>query len=117
MVKPVIIAGPSGVGKSYILELLVNSYSFEKIVGTNTRQPRIGEVNGVDAYFVNVETYLQLRLNCSFFMDSFFLGNYYGYERKAVEEIDTKGKTPIAITYTATVIDFLRIFLQQKPFS
>lgn len=52
--KPIIIVGPSGVGKSMLIKALTSKYpdSFGFSVSYTTRNPRDGEVNGEHYNFV-----------------------------------------------------------------
>ena len=48
-----IIEAPSGTGKGTVIkELLKNDSNIKFSVSVTTRQPRVGEVEGVDYYFV-----------------------------------------------------------------
>lgn len=60
-----VICGPSGVGKGTIKNALQRRYPqmFGNSVSHTTRSPRVGEVNGVDYYFVSKE----VRLSCAYF--------------------------------------------------
>lgn len=46
------LLGESASGKSTIEKELINTYGLKKIVSYTTRQPRIGEEDGVDYHFV-----------------------------------------------------------------
>ena len=64
----IIIAGPSGVGKSPLYKALCKFYpeisaSLQKVVLHTSRSPRPGEVNGIDYYFSNEEKLQDLRSN------------------------------------------------------
>lgn len=56
--RPIVLSGPSGVGKSTILKRLMadfpNSFGFS--VSHTSRNPREGEKNGVDYHFSDKET-------------------------------------------------------------
>ncbi|KAM9887029.1 hypothetical protein OXX79_013884, partial [Metschnikowia pulcherrima] len=62
MVRPVVISGPSGTGKSTLLKKLLaefpNKFGFS--VSNTTRQPRQGEVDGVDYHFTTVDDFKKL---------------------------------------------------------
>lgn len=53
----VVLLGASGSGKSTIENELSIHYEFNKIISYTTRQPRIGEENGKDYWFINNETF------------------------------------------------------------
>ena len=53
-----ILSGPSGCGKSTLLKEVykdISDYYFS--ISTTTRAPRVGEVNGVDYFFVTKEEF------------------------------------------------------------
>lgn len=52
-----ILSGPSGVGKSTIIERLVEDDRFSLSVSATTRKPREGEENGVDYWFLDMEDF------------------------------------------------------------
>lgn len=49
----IVLVGPSGSGKTSIGDILTKEHGVPKLVTTTTREPRIGEENGVDYYFRN----------------------------------------------------------------
>ena len=53
--KPLIIFGPSGVGKGTIINYLIkkNPDLFKLSVSYTTRKPRNGQLNGVHYFFVS----------------------------------------------------------------
>lgn len=48
-----VIIGESASGKSSVARYLVNNFGFNNIVTYTTREPREGEVNGIDYHFIN----------------------------------------------------------------
>jgi guanylate kinase len=55
-----ILSGPSGCGKSTLLKELykqIDKYYFS--ISTTTREPRVGEKNGVDYIFVSKDEFEQ----------------------------------------------------------
>ena len=56
----IVLLGASGSGKSTIEHELATHHGFEKIISYTTRQPRVGEVNGRDYYFINNETFHEI---------------------------------------------------------
>ena len=55
----IVLSGPSGVGKGTVRKAIFdsNDNDFQYSVSMTTRQPRPGEVNGVDYYFVSKEEF------------------------------------------------------------
>ena len=68
--RPIVLSGPSGVGKSTILKRLMadfpNSFGFS--VSHTSRNPREGEKNGVDYHFSDKETVSTNKYNCFHFI-------------------------------------------------
>jgi guanylate kinase len=59
--KIFIISGPAGIGKSTVCSRLVENYgsNLKRIVTATTREPRSGEVDGVDYCFIDEVTFLK----------------------------------------------------------
>jgi len=86
-----ILSGPSGCGKSTLLKEVykqIDDYYFS--ISTTTRQPRVGEVNGVDYFFVSKEDFEKDIKKDNFLEYALVHGNYYGTSltpiKKALEE-------------------------------
>lgn len=57
--KPLVLVGPSGVGKSTLVNQLQHSSIFTFSISSTTRAPRDGEVNGRHYHFVSKEDFLK----------------------------------------------------------
>jgi guanylate kinase len=86
-----LISGPSGCGKSSLLKELyktITNYYFS--ISTTTREPRAGEKDGVDYYFVTKDEFEQDIKDNNFLEYATVHGNYYGTSmrpiRKALDE-------------------------------
>ncbi len=91
-----VLSGPSGAGKSTIIEHAskeIGEYYFS--ISTTTRDPREGEVDGVDYYFVSKETFEEDIKAGSFLEYATVHGNYYGTSLKPVNEALESGKLVI----------------------
>ena len=80
-----IISGPSGCGKSTLLKEVykdIDDYYFS--ISTTTRTPRIGEVNGVDYFFVTKEEFEKDINNGDFLEYAKVHDNYYGTSLKPI---------------------------------
>ena len=95
MVRPVVISGPSGTGKSTLLKRLMAEYpnKFGFSVSNTTRKPREGEVNGVHYHFISVDQFRKAIDDREFVEWAEFSGNYYGTTFKGIEDVMKKGKT------------------------
>ena len=89
----IVISGPSGVGKDVIIEKLQsynNNYHF--VITSTTREIRKGELEGVNHFFVSVNKFKEMINNKLFLEWAKVYGNYYGVEKKQINNALTKGK-------------------------
>jgi len=96
MKNVVIIAGLSASGKSTVLTEMVQKLGYEKLVTTTTRDPRAGEINGVDYHFLTKDEF-SAKKDKGFFLENVEIkGNFYGVGLNAFEK-DFGEKKPILI--------------------
>ncbi|KAL4176026.1 hypothetical protein KRP22_000981 [Phytophthora ramorum] len=91
---PIVIAGPSGVGKGTLINLLLEQFpdTFGFSVSHTTRGPREGEVNGVAYHFTEKEKVLK-EIEAGLFLEHAEVhGNVYGTSKRAVQDVQEKGK-------------------------
>ena len=89
----IVISGPSGCGKGTLCnELIKNNKNLFLSVSMTTREPRIGEENGKNYYFVTKEEF-QKRIIDNQFLEyaKVHNNNYYGTPKDKVEEYLKKG--------------------------
>ena len=93
-VRTLVLCGPSGVGKSTIVEIIKKAFPdvFKFSVSHTTRKPRAGEVDGVSYHFVDQEIMPKLIENDKFLEHATFSGNTYGTSKAAVQSIVDQGK-------------------------
>jgi guanylate kinase len=84
--KVFVITGPSGVGKGTLIEQLLERVpELELSISATTREPRAGEVDGRDYFFLEPEEFRR-RLEAGDFLEhASYSGNYYGTLREEVE--------------------------------
>jgi guanylate kinase len=83
----IVISGPSGAGKGTICkELLKYEDNLEVSVSATTRDPRPGEVEGKNYFFINKENFLDMIGNNDFLEYAKVYDNYYGTPKKPVLE-------------------------------
>jgi guanylate kinase len=88
-----IISGPSGCGKSTLLkEVYKNIDNYYFSISTTTRAPRVGEVNGVDYFFVSKEEFEEDIKNNDFLEYAKVHDNYYGTSLKPINKALEEGK-------------------------
>ena len=95
--KPLIIVGPSGVGKGTLIEHLTKKFpsKFGFSVSYTTRNPREGEVHGKHYYFVKKEQF-QKMIEQDAFIEWFEVhGNFYGTTKQTILEIQSKNRIPL----------------------
>ena len=90
----IVLSGPSGGGKGTVIkELMKNddlklSYS----ISMTTRKPRNGEVDGVNYFFVDRDTFLKAIDDGELLEHAEFVGNMYGTPVSYVEKLRNEGK-------------------------
>lgn len=91
---PLVIVGPSGVGKSVLIKRLQEVFPdrFGFSVSHTTRAPRPGEVNGKDYHFSDFETLKRKVAEGKILESCEVHGNMYGTSREAVEVVRRAGK-------------------------
>ena len=97
--KPIIILGPSGVGKDTMINKLKNKYKnkdiFYKLPSYTTRSMRPGEKEGVDYYFVTKEQFEKMEKNDELFGIQKYNDNSYASNKKDLKRIINEDKIVI----------------------
>ncbi len=91
-----VLSGPSGAGKSTIINAAsdeIGEYYFS--ISTTTREPRVGEENAKDYFFVSKENFEEDIKAGNFLEYAKVHGNYYGTSLKPVREALDAGKLVI----------------------
>ena len=94
--KLLVISGPSGAGKSTVIGKLMelrDDVCFS--VSVTTRQPRPGEVDGRDYFFVTPQHFQELADGGYLLEHAEYVGNRYGTPRGYVEQRLLEGKSVI----------------------
>ncbi len=94
--KTFIISGPSGVGKSTVLNALMQKRSnLYFSVSATTRQPREGEKDGQHYHFIDAETFRDMLGRDEFLEHAEYVGNFYGTPKRYVDEAMERGQDVI----------------------
>jgi THO complex subunit 1 len=95
--RPIVISGPSGVGKGTLITLLVERHQkvFGREASHTTRQRREDEVHGQHYFFITKDEYDVMRDGDQFIEHSNLNGSDYGTSKKMVEGIIASGKIPV----------------------
>jgi guanylate kinase len=87
-----VISGPSGVGKSTIVDAIIETTPSEFSVSATTRAPRTGEVEGVDYFFVDRDTFRTKIRKGEVLEWTEYGGNLYGTLCSSVHPILESGR-------------------------
>jgi guanylate kinase len=75
----IVVSGPSGTGKGTVCtELLHQTPELGYSVSATTRQPRVGEVDGKNYYFLTKQKFEEIAAQGGFLEYANVYGNYYG---------------------------------------
>ena len=80
--KIIVLVGASGSGKTTLAKYLEEKYGIPRLVTTTTRQPREGEVFGVDYHFVTVTEFQRLEK----VEYNIYNANFYGLTKREVDD-------------------------------
>ena len=118
--KLVVISGFSGAGKGTLMKALMKEYgdSYALSVSATTRNPRPGEMDGVDYFFVTRDKFEQMIAEDALIEYAQYVGNYYGTPKEYVQqqldlgknvilEIEIQGALKIKEKFPDTVLMFV----------
>lgn len=114
-----IISAPSGAGKTSLIKALMAEDSNLKLsISHTTRQPRLGEQNGVDYHFIDEATFMLMLGEAQFLESAQVHGASYGTSQCAVDapikaghdvilEIDWQGAQQVRRIYPQAISIFV----------
>ena len=90
----IVLSGPSGVGKGTVRKAMFDQggTDFQYSISMTTRQPREGEVNGKDYFFVSKETFEHNIETGEMLEYAQYVDNYYGTPMQYVKDTLASGK-------------------------
>ena len=93
----VVVSGFSGAGKGTLMKALMEQYGndYALSVSATTRNPRPGERDGIDYFFVTTEKFEQMIEADELIEYAQYVNNYYGTPKAYVEEQLRAGKDVI----------------------
>jgi len=107
----IVISGFAGSGKGTITKELIKRYdSYCISVSATTRNPRPGEVDGKDYFFISREQFEEMIDNGELLEHAEYVGNYYGTPKPYVEKMLAEGKDVIL------EIEYIGAFNAKKVF-
>ncbi|MBI4440975.1 50S ribosome-binding GTPase [Candidatus Woesearchaeota archaeon] len=110
-----LLVGPSGVGKSKLLERLVSDTELGTIVrsiSVTTRKPRGEERNGIDYFFVDKDAFLDMVTKEQLLEYNEYGGRYYGTPRQFIDTNLADNKDVVGIIEVKGAKDVMRCYAQ-----
>ncbi|MBE6949169.1 MAG: guanylate kinase [Ruminococcaceae bacterium] len=95
MSKVYLVSGPSGSGKGTVLESIKTRPDVFYSVSATTREPRVGEIDGVQYRFITKEKFLEWIAQDEFIEHAEYVGNYYGTPITPIRENLANGRDVI----------------------
>lgn len=80
----IVVSGPSGVGKGTIFNKVVKEVNGWYSVSSTTRNPREGEIDGINYFFISRDEFEDKIKNGEFLEYNYYNDNYYGTSKKMV---------------------------------
>ncbi|KAJ5541485.1 guanylate kinase [Penicillium frequentans] len=95
--RPIVISGPSGVGKGSLIEKLFSKHpdTFAFTVSHTTRKPRAGETDGTSYFFVEHSEFDKLVSENAFVEHAQFGSNKYGTSHRTIGDQMAKGRVVV----------------------
>lgn len=99
--KPLVISGPSAVGKDTMINRLIIKYPdvINKLPSYTTRPKREGEIEGKDYYFVSKEKFLKMKDEGKLFGIQEYNNNFYASNKKELKDALEENKKIIILNY------------------
>ncbi|CCF73719.1 guanylate kinase [Babesia microti strain RI] len=113
---PLLIVGPSGVGKGTIIRKLIGTYSslFSYSISHTTRIPRCNEIHGKHYYFVSNSEFSAIKEAGGFLECVEFCGNNYGTSIAEMNRVRSNKQIPILEIDIAGYVQLLEMNFKMR---
>ncbi|MCK9345312.1 MAG: AAA family ATPase [Candidatus Pacebacteria bacterium] len=112
----VVIVGPSGAGKTKHSAALEKRLNTKKVISGTTRDPRPGEVNGVDYYFFSRVEFVEAARRGEFVENAEVHGHLYGTLRDDLDSMLATGALVLLVVDIQGVESIARIYPEAQTF-
>ena len=108
--KPLIVIGPSAVGKDTMINRLKSKYPnvIHKLPSYTTRPMRNGEIDGVDYYFITKEEFIHMKRKGELIGIQEYNNNWYASNKERLEESLKNKKKIIVLNYNINTANEVR---------
>jgi len=111
----ILISAPSGTGKTTLCDRLISEFrSMKYSVSCTTRQPRDGEIDGVDYQFISDDEFRKRVENREFLEHAEVHGHLYGTLRKAVDDNLARG-VDVLMDIDVQGAQLIREYIRKAP--
>lgn len=80
----IVISGASASGKTEVAKILYKKYGISRSITVTTREKRVGEVNGVDYFFVDKKEFQRMIKNDELVEYTEYNNNFYGSRKDQI---------------------------------
>lgn len=102
----IVFSAPSGCGKGTILAEILKDEKIYCSISTTTREPRVGEIDGVNYYFITAEQFEENIKSGKMLEYAQYCQNYYG---TLIEEVDSRLEEGIDVILEIEVQGALKV--------
>jgi len=107
----IIITAPSGAGKTTLIKKILEKGDYQFSVSYTTREPRVGEIDGIDYHFITKEDFLNKVNQGDFFAEwATVHTNMYGTAKQESYDLIKTGKSVIFDVDYQGAINLKKVF-------